>query len=280
MNPHLPARENVETYIIHLLSERHIRLQPHRLINMVGKAFPDQSRSQIRIVIKTMVTKGALLYTNAFSSTYLIRNQKTGLNIRRALTVGSDVSWAGRYFQTIPIRLGDGLAFGYGNHPTTRLCLKGMEMVMQDTCHADPDQYLTVLDIGTGSGVLAIAAALLGAQKVIAVDTDPLACREARINVDLNQLSKKIAIFTGDLTIIKAQSFDLVLANLRGPTLKSLLGYIAARINDGGKAVFSGFRLSEKSVIEEMFRMPRWKILWSADNRGWAAVAVGRQADR
>lgn len=273
----MSARENIEAYILHLLAERHIRLQPLRLIKKAEEVFPDFSRNQIRTTIKTLVAKGALAYTNIFSTTYLVQNRKAVLRVKRSLGRNSEISLLGHHSQIIPIHLSDGLAFGYGNHPTTQLCLRGMETVMQSIRKTDPGSRVTVLDIGTGSGVLAIAAALLGAQRVIALDIDPLACREARINAELNHVSHEISILAGDITALRPQSFDLLVANLRGPTLKGLSGQIATRINDGGKAVFSGFRWKEKKVIADQFRIPRWKKIWDSESRGWAAVVLERQ---
>jgi len=273
------STQEKKSYINRLLTERYIRLQPHRLMNKVKKAFPDQSRTQIRTIIKTMVAEGVLVYTYELSSTFIVRNPKTGLQVRTALPQTSEVSQAKRCPQTIPIHLTGGLAFGYGEHPTTQLCLQGIETALKIGRKANPGRHLTVLDIGTGSGVLAIAAALLGADKVVAIDTDPMACREAQINIDLNRVSGKISVVAGDMTVLKGSTFDVVVANLRGPTLKRIVGQISEGITIGGVCVYSGFRPNESNVITTVFRSPHWKIIWDSHSRGWAAVTVQRQSD-
>jgi ribosomal protein L11 methyltransferase len=276
----LPVQDKIKTQINRLLTERHIRLQPHRLIKKIQKALPDQSRTQIRATIKAMMAEGVLVYTNVFSSTYIVQNQKIGLQVTTALQQNSKVPCSKRDPQTMPIQLLDGLSFGDGEHPTTQLCLKGIEALMPGVRKVNPGRGPWVLDIGTGSGVLAIAAALLGAEKVIAMDIDPRACREARINVELNQVSETVSILGGDLSVLKGCRFDLVLANLRGPTLQGLLGQISERINNSGVGLFSGFRRDESNFIATVFRSPQWEKIWDSHGRGWAAVAIERQDGR
>lgn len=89
----------------------------------------------------------------------------------------------------IPVRLDPGLAFGTGMHPSTRLCLVAAESLVSPGAR--------VLDVGTGSGILGIAAARLGASEVIALDIDPIAVAAARTNVRLNRLSRVVAVFQG-----------------------------------------------------------------------------------
>lgn len=272
------AREKTKTYIDHLLTERHIRLQPHRLIKKVQKAFPDQSPAQIRTIIKTMMAEGVLVYTHVLSSTFIVRNPIAGLQVGRALQQNAAASQANYYPKTVPIQLSDGLAFGGGEHPTTQLCLRGMEMVIEIGRKATSGGDLTVLDIGTGSGVLAIAAALAGADKVVAIDTDPMACREARINIGLNGVSAKICVVAGDITVLKGRNFDVVVANLRGPTLKRILRRISTGITTCGVGVFSGFRCDESHFIPTVLRPPHWEKIWASHSRGWEAVAVQRHS--
>jgi ribosomal protein L11 methyltransferase len=149
-----------------------------------------------------------------------------------------------------------------------------METVIEIGRKANPGGDLTVLDIGTGSGVLAIAAALAGADKVVAIDTDPMACREAQINIGLNGVSGKICLVAGDMSVLKDRRFDLVLANLRGPTLKRILERISTGMTTWGVGVFSGFRSDESPFIPAVLRPPHWKKIWEAHSRGWAAMAV------
>ena len=138
---------------------------------------------------------------------------------------------------------------------------------------------LSVLDIGTGSGILAIAAALGGAGKVVGIDTDPLACREAMANVEKNGVAEKILIVAGDISAVKGWRFDLVLANLRMPTLKGILPALIRMLTIKGIGIFSGFRPHEGRTLTNHLPGPGWEKIWEASNRGWMAVAMQRQPD-
>lgn len=277
MDKHFPAQEEIKAYINRQLSERYIRLQPHLLVKNVQKVFPNQRRSQVHATIKNMISDGHLAYTNELSTTFLMRNWHADLKVSQPSNHNPDQSHAKCSTQTIPIRLSDGFAFGCGNHPTTQLCLQGLNIVMQHSRKDRGGQPLTVLDIGTGSGILAIAAALRGADKVVGIDTDPQACREARVNGELNQVSEKISFEMGDVTVVKGLTFEVVVANLRVPTLKGMYGPIASATTQGGFGLFSGFRRRESITMEGLFSASGWEKIWECHNRGWMAMAVKRQ---
>ena len=104
------------------------------------------------------------------------------------------------------------MIFGSGFHPTTRLCLETLELVMLESC----SKMRTVADLGTGTGLLAIAAAKLGAEKVTAIDNNPLACEVARSNVVMNGCEAQVDVQRHDLTtgFPDLDGYDLVVANL------------------------------------------------------------------
>ena len=109
------------------------------------------------------------------------------------------------------VRLDPGMAFGTGMHPTTRLCLMAVEQLVRPGCR--------VLDLGTGSGILGLAAARHGAEKVLALDLDPLAVEAARKNVRLNRLGRVMKVLEGTLSSDQKEGatfgeFDVILANI------------------------------------------------------------------
>jgi ribosomal protein L11 methyltransferase len=122
------------------------------------------------------------------------------------------------------IELDPGMAFGSGLHPTTRLCLEVLEDALR------PGQV--VLDVGTGSGILSIAAARLGAARVVALDTDPLAVQIARENVALNRVEDVVQVEVGTVQISNLQSpiSDLVVANILAETIIELAPALAAHL--------------------------------------------------
>lgn len=130
------------------------------------------------------------------------------------------------------IRLAPELAFGVGSHPTTRLAARAVER----HCRAHPGG--SVLDVGTGTGVLAIVAALSGAGSVTGIDVDPIAIAAARRNARLNGARARLE--TTPLSAI-AGTFELVVANLEAPVLLALAADLARCTAPGGALVVTGF---------------------------------------
>jgi ribosomal protein L11 methyltransferase len=134
------------------------------------------------------------------------------------------------------IRLDPGMAFGTGQHPTTLMCLRALEETVQPGAR--------VLDLGAGSGVLALAAARLGAASVLALDTDPLAVRAARDNVRLNGLEAIVRVEEGTLdpsTALRTGPFDVIAANISPSAIVELAGAMAAALESGGVLIAGGF---------------------------------------
>ena len=130
------------------------------------------------------------------------------------------------------IDIDPGMAFGTGTHATTKMCIELLEKI---DVHSK-----VVYDIGTGSGVLAIASALLGAARVHAVDNDRVAVRTARENVQHNQLQQTIEVNEGNLLSGLTAACDVLVANIIADVIIMMLPEIPGKLNPGGKAIFSG----------------------------------------
>ncbi len=156
--------------------------------------------------------------------------------------------------------LDPGMAFGTGSHPTTRLCLEWLERSIL------PDH--SILDYGCGSGILAIAAAKLGATDVLGVDIDPQAVSAARSNAERNEVSAR---FDDSAKDIKGQ-FDIVIANILSNPLKALAPAICSHVRHGGHLALSGI-LAEQA--EELIgAYAPYLPLNIADSReGWVCLA-------
>jgi ribosomal protein L11 methyltransferase len=149
-------------------------------------------------------------------------------------------------YQKLPgdliIEIDPGMAFGTGAHPTTRMCLESMERICFNECGGKlPDQ---VLDVGTGSGVLSIAAALMGATRITAVDIDPEAVRVTRENLELNGVETVVAASTTSLSDLTAE-YGVVVANILAEELVRLSAQLTAKVAPGGWLILSGI-LTEK----------------------------------
>ncbi|KGR78548.1 50S ribosomal protein L11 methyltransferase [Ureibacillus manganicus] len=159
------------------------------------------------------------------------------------------------------IELDPGMAFGTGTHPTTVMCLQALEKVVKS---GD-----TVVDVGTGSGVLSIGAALLGARKVHALDLDEVAVESARENVVLNKVNNVVEVFHGNLLDSVKESADIVVGNLLAEIIVSFTDDAYSIVKPGGKYITSGIigfkkdevkQALEKSgfVIDEVLMMEDW----------------------
>lgn len=168
----------------------------------------------------------------------------------------------------IAIRLDPGAAFGTGTHPTTRLCLRWLDAELRPGAR--------VLDYGCGSGILAIAAAKLGARYVVGTDVDPQALATARANSENNAV-------TADYTApdrLPAGSFDLVLANILSNPLKILAPALLARVAPGGSLVLSGILERQAPELIDAYAAADARVqlrVWDVDE-GWVCLAGMRPA--
>lgn len=154
------------------------------------------------------------------------------------------------------IELDPGMAFGTGTHPTTSLCLRTLESVIQ----GGED----VIDVGTGSGVLAIGAVLLGANRVLAIDLDPVAVRSANENVTLNGLASSIQVHEGDLLqVIKTSEshtstplnvklpVQVVVANILADIILLFIEDVYAALQSGGIYIASGIYKNKEQIVHD-----------------------------
>jgi len=160
----------------------------------------------------------------------------------------------------INLILDPGMAFGTGSHPTTRLCLEWLERNVSPIC--------SVLDYGCGSGILAIAAARLGAGRVAGVDIDPLAVEAANANAERNGVN---ALFADSADPV-AGEYDVVVANILSNPLRVLAPAICAHVRSGGRLALSGILREQAEEIIGIYA--QWLPLQVADVReDWVCLA-------
>jgi ribosomal protein L11 methyltransferase len=166
------------------------------------------------------------------------------------------------------IEIDPGMAFGTGTHPTTRMCLQALEALIPSFVHPP-----SVLDFGTGSGILAIAAQRLGARETVAVDIDPEAIRNARKNASANRLHGRIDFRLGSGQSLRGR-FGIVAANLLPQELLKSADFLARRVSPAGYLILSGILKKQEKEIASTFAEKGLKIHASKAGRGWICMVL------
>lgn len=174
------------------------------------------------------------------------------------------------------IEIDPGMAFGTGTHETTSSCIMLMEKYLAsgDAGVKDPLSGFTVLDVGCGSGILAIAAAFLGCGAVTGVDLDPDAVEAARENVKINHVEDKVRILEGDLAEGLDIKADMVAANLTVNLIERLLSDIKRHIKDGGIFIASGILSEQETRAKEAMKAQGLEVLETASKGDWCTIAA------
>jgi ribosomal protein L11 methyltransferase len=160
------------------------------------------------------------------------------------------------------------MGFGTGHHESTRLCLRALQ-----ACDLAGRR---VLDLGTGSGVLAVAAAILGAESVLALDDDRDAVDAARENVRLNGVEPRVRVDRIDLAAMAPHAADVVLANLTGALLRRHAASLVTHIVRDGLIIVSGFTEDERFAVEHAFSEQQLHVVRHDREAGWIGLTLRR----
>jgi len=174
------------------------------------------------------------------------------------------------------IKIDPGAAFGTGSHPSTYLCLEKMENIL----FSDKK----VLDIGSGSGILSVAARLLGAKKVCAVDNDYLAINSTNSNFQLNfgdlkNLNTYLGSFNEIILKNQLKQFDFVLCNILAEVIKEMIPNIYKCLRNNGEVIFSGILNSQKDEIIKILIQNNLKLLDVSTRKDWACISALKASD-
>jgi ribosomal protein L11 methyltransferase len=173
----------------------------------------------------------------------------------------------------VVLALDPGMAFGTGLHPTTRLCLTGLERWADEGLI----EGARALDVGCGSGILAVTAALLGARSVAAIDTDPIAVESTQANARRNRVSRRVRAWQGSLPAAGAP-FDLVMANLIASLLVALASNLASSVREGGRVLASGIFIDREGEVRDALGSAGLRVVRREVEGDWVRLDVERLA--
>lgn len=168
------------------------------------------------------------------------------------------------------IELDPGMAFGTGTHETTSMCMELLEK------HIRSD--MSVMDVGTGSGILAISAAKLGARQVLAIDIDPDAVKVAKENVALNGVENQVRVVCGDLVQGETMACGLAVANIVADAICMLAGPLTRHLEKGGLLICSGIIREREEDVRKAVGEAGYAVVESLEKGEWVALCLRNEA--
>ena len=230
---------------------------------------------KLKRLIASLIQNGQLCYTSHFGNSFIEISYDQPRTVSEHVVIKPP--WSS--IKPLPgqwvVSLCRGASFGGGEHPTTRLAIQLIDDLLHLPRFQDNCQKHRAIDIGTGSGVLAIVAAKMGVGWVCGIDSDPCAVFEARDNIRLNHLEERVKILDDDLSAITG-SYDLVLANLRMPTLFGLRSDLEKKTTTDSVLIFSGLKTEEVQSLCAFYKESGYVIHQKRSEKGWSAICLAR----
>jgi ribosomal protein L11 methyltransferase len=256
--------------VLAMVEESSSRLTPGELRKrFLGKNFADEKA--IKTAISDLVSSRELKYTYHLGCSFLEKSYEKPTRVSRRVVLKPPGMVYEPVSGDIVVDILKGASFGFGDHPTTRLAIYGIETALSENPGILEADNSRALDIGTGSGVLAIAAVLMGIKGAVAIDIDPCSRAEAQKNIQLNSLEHRINILDTGVEDIK-ETYSLITANLRYPTLTQLCLHITKITQKKGAVVVSGIKSDEVEDLLDNFSQNGFQCTWKAVEKGWAGM--------
>jgi ribosomal protein L11 methyltransferase len=256
--------------VFETVSESERRLTPGELEKRLSQKLTTDKKA-LKTAIRNLVEDRELVYTYNFGCSFLEKSFNRPTQISKRIVLKPPGSFYRPLSDEVVIELQHGASFGSGEHPSTRLAVRGIEQALSKKEFLRQRRNIHALDIGTGSGVLAIVSVMLGAKSAVGIDIDPCARAEAKENVKLNNLENLIEIQDRKVEKI-SQKFSLITANLRFPTLKRLCPHITEVTEKGGSVVISGIKTGEVSNLLKIYTQNYFRCVWKEFEKDWAGL--------
>jgi ribosomal protein L11 methyltransferase len=229
------------------------------------------TRGVVREAIKDLVRAEEMRYIYVFGTSFLERSFERPVRVSKRIVLKPPDRAYEQKSGEVVITLASGAAFGNGAHPTTCLALGALDNVLANGSSQDDAGCFMGLDVGTGTGVLAIAMAKLGVQEVVGTDIDPCALAEARNNVRLNTLSERIRISNSPVEKLE-DLYRIIVANLAFPTLKRMVSVLPTKMEKNGFLVLSGFKTAALEDLQNTYTRQGFIATGESSNRRWGCL--------
>jgi ribosomal protein L11 methyltransferase len=274
-NNSLIAAGSVRENVVRMVTTSSAKITPLALEKRLFEKY-ELNKKQIKSVIRDLVAAGELSYTYEYGSTYLGRSFAKAVRISKHVVLQPPEHHYRSHPNDVVVKIKPGASFGAGNHPTTRLAIKGIEFVLLGGQVVDKRYNAHVLDIGTGSGVLLITAILCGLKTGLGIDIDACARVEAAENVQINGLEDRVVVSGQSLADIRHR-FPFILANLRYPSLKKMLFQLNKIAEISSFLIISGIKEYELDDLVNAYKEIQFKKIWAENELGWAGVVLRRR---
>lgn len=258
--------------VLDILYQSDVKLTPQVLIKQTSDALGISS-GKARKLITGLVRDRELAYQDLYGATYIDQSFLKPVRVTPHIVLTPFYSESSQEDSTVSVVIEPGISFGSGSHPTTRLCLEAIDRSFSQSLLSEHVHVMTGIDIGTGSGVLAIAACALGLSFCTAYEIDPVSVNEAKKNVDANAWAGKINVVDG-LFSVPQHPVSMVIANLRVPTLCGLASDVAHSLEPGGVLILSGIREWEFEDLKRLYADFGMQPVWEKTQKQWSAVMM------
>lgn len=267
--------KNDKEEILNILYQSDVKLTPQAYIKEIKSCFSIPF-FKAKKMLQTLIDEQELSYHYLYGATYIEKSFLKPVRISNHFILLPPGFQNPSNLNDIEIIIEPGISFGSGQHPTTQLCLNAIDFCFFENHRVNFKQPSVGADIGTGSGVLAIAMCLSGLSSCTAYEIDPVSINEAGKNIALNQLAEKINLVENTMKEGKDR-FSIMCANLRFPTLANLSGMFYSSLEEKGIAVLSGVREWEKDQLLSTYAEKGFELVWQKDEKKWSAFVLTKK---
>jgi len=264
--------QELKHIISNTIIEANRKMTPGEVEKAIARA-TGLDRKTVKLAIRDLVSLGELSYTYVYGTSFLEKSFDRPVQLSKRIVIKPPDKAYKPQPGEVSVNIAAGAAFGNGAHPTTCLVLRALDSVLGDCDYLKRRTSLTGLDVGTGTGILAIALARLGVQKIIATDIDPCAVSEATYNVTLNGLADQVTI-TNALLEELATYFSVIVANLAYPTLRRLSAVLSEKLEQGGVLVLSGFKEPLSKDLGKTYTEQGLRLIQEETDREWVCLVL------